>query len=202
MNTEGGSLPERLDELHREIIRHYRLKILKQITLVFLPIVLSLALLLVSQFYLLPNGLIPEYHENYALYTPITMLEIWLIFYLGQIVSAFTAVRYIQNYSWNIRTIPIQDGDRTRETVAIAALDTGLGGRLYLGRKLSEKYHAPPTSYHNREGITFSSLDQAELLNVIQYIEQQDYLNQHAYKSGTAKYQTLSVNMKGNGGEE
>ncbi|MDG6221572.1 MAG: hypothetical protein QCI38_09035 [Candidatus Thermoplasmatota archaeon] len=196
MTEEQRGWLETLDEVHIDLIRRHKKRVSKKIVITFLPFATGTMLLLFSSFYLVPSGLLSEWH-HYGEWEPVTMVEVWLMFYMGQFLTAFTAIRFMQEYAWTVKTIPVYDGDRTRETTAIAVLDTGLGGRLYLGKRLHERYHAPPTTYHNREGITFSSLDQAELLNIVRYIQQQDHLNQHAYKSGTAKYQKLQVNMQG-----
>jgi hypothetical protein len=98
---ENTGLIEKLDEMHREIIKKYRKKILLWILITFLPFITGIFLLLVGNFYLIPNGLITRQHIDFAAYQPVTMTEIWLIFYLSQIITAFTAVRFIQNYSWS-----------------------------------------------------------------------------------------------------
>ena len=196
MTEEKETWLETLDEVHRDIIRKHKNKMIQKISVILLPFLLGTTLLLVSKYYLVPRELLSEYHY-YGEWEPITLVEIWLVFYMSQFLSIFIAMRYIQNYAWNVKTIPVHTGDRTKEAAAIGVLDTDLGGRLYLGKKLHERYLSPPTDYHLREGITFSTLDQAELLNIVRYIHQQDYLNEHAYKSGTAKYQKLQVNMQG-----
>ena len=198
---EQGDFLQRLDQVHRQAIKDHNDKTLNNTIFSILPAILGIIVLLAGQLYLAPNNIIPHDHNTLP-YNPITLLELRALFYLSLITTIILLIRQIQSYIWNIRTIPVQDGDRTREATAIASMETGLGGRLFLGKSLSERYHAPPTVYHNREGITFSSLDQAELLNIMRYIEQQDHLNQLAYKSGMSKYQKLTVNMKGTGEEQ
>lgn len=182
---------ENLEEKHTQIIFAWRKYIVGRCMVVILPIMFGTLLRLFATMYMLPRGMISEFHE-YGPYEPVTMQEIHQLFWFSHILSWILVLNFVMYYHRTSEKATYYDNEKHHQFLVIGEVST-TAGVIKFGPRLVEKSISSPRRYMNFNGISFDSPDVLKIHQMGQATERELTYLERAVRHATSTIKSIQI---------
>lgn len=156
-----------------------------------MPILFGTLLRLFATAYLLPRGLISEFHE-FGPYEPVTMQEINQLFWFSHILSWILVFNFVVNYHRISEKANYFDNEKHHQFLVIGEVSTS-AGVIKFGPRLYERSIASPKRFINFNGISFDDVNQLKIYQLSQAAERELIYNERAVRHATSTIKSIQI---------